>query len=122
MDRSVQNEHQAGGRDCPLWLSLRHVSYHFEGERLNFNPMQGQANPFFQVLQVLIFPLVAGAVSTCKPCWSGRGAAGGRTLIPKNAFSWRVPHPMVLRVRVLTFCQPGAAGWRRKDSGVKTAA
>jgi hypothetical protein len=36
--------------------------------------------------------------------------AGGRTLIPKNAFSWRVPHPMVLRVRVLTFFQPGAPG------------
>ena len=120
MDRSVQNEHQAGGRDCPLWLSLRHVSYHFEGERLNFNPMQGQANRFFQVL---IFPLVAGAVSTCKPCWSGRGAAGGRTLIPKNAFSWRVPHPMVLRVRVLTIFQPGAPGTQRREhSGVNTAA
>jgi hypothetical protein len=48
---------------------------------------------------------------------------GGRTLIPKNAFSWRVPHPMVLRVRVLTFFQPGAPGrgWAmgRKHSGVK---
>jgi hypothetical protein len=45
---------------------------------------------------------------------------GGRTLIPKNAFSWRVPHPMVLRVRVLTFFEPGAPGTqRRKHSGVK---
>jgi hypothetical protein len=65
--------------------------------------------------------------------------AGGRTLIPKNAFSWRVPHPMVLRVRVLTFFQPGtpgigwAMGRKRKPQvekrnlgqparGVKTAA
>jgi hypothetical protein len=46
--------------------------------------------------------------------------AGGRTLTPKNAFSWRVPHPMVLRVRVLAFFEPGTPGTQRREhSGVK---